>query len=135
MNPLLLLAALVACGDGTDTAGSVEDPVASFARVRDEVLTPSCAFSSCHGSVGASAGLDLTGDDGLHGRLVGVDAQDAEGSVLVVPGDAAGSYLWQKCAATAGIVGEPMPLGQPSGLDGGRLDLLAAWIDAGASVD
>ncbi len=129
-----LLAGLAGCG-GAETGDTAGEAPPSFTRVRDEVLTPSCAFSSCHGNAGASAGLDLTDDEGLHGRLVGVAAQDAPDAVLVVPGDAAGSYLWQKCAATDGIVGDAMPLGQASGLDAARLDLLAAWIDAGASAD
>ena len=129
-----VLVTLLACG-GSDAVDSGAGAPASFARVRDEVLTPSCAFSSCHGSAGGSAGLDLTGDAGLHARLVDVAAQDAAGAVLVVPGDSAGSYLWQKCAAVEGIIGAPMPLGQGSGLDAERLGLLAAWIDAGAAAD
>ncbi|MDP2310325.1 MAG: hypothetical protein Q8P18_30190 [Pseudomonadota bacterium] len=100
-----------------------------------EIFTASCAFSSCHGnSGGGAAGLDLT-DGAAHAELIGVESTDAPGEILVVAGDSASSYLVKKCAATAGIVGEPMPDGAATGLDAERLALLKAWIDAGALDD
>ncbi len=123
----MLLLALLACAP-TET-----EPAASFQRVQDELLTPSCAFSTCHSGSGGSAGLDLT-EGNAYAAMVNVEAQDAPDRVLVYPGSAEASYLWQKCAGTDTIVGDPMPLGQEA-LDDERLALLTAWIDAGAIED
>jgi hypothetical protein len=129
-----MLFLLLACAgpDGGDTGTALEP---TLANVQAEVFTPSCAFSSCHGGDGGGASdLDLS-DGTAHAEIVGVEAVDAPGEILVVAGDSASSYLVKKCAAQAGIVGEPMPDGDADGLDAERLALLKAWIDAGAQDD
>ena len=118
---------LSACAGPDDDAG-----VASFARVQDEILTPSCAFSTCHAGSSGSAGLDLS-EGASHAAIVDVPARDAPGETLVVPGDSLASYLWRKCADDEGVTGDPMPIGATRGLDAERLALLADWIDAGAA--
>jgi hypothetical protein len=120
-----LLAVLLAC------AGEEAEPP-TFARVQGEILTPSCAFSSCHAGAGGSAGLDLT-EGAAWAAIVEVPARDAPDEVLVVPGDPLASYLWKKCAAEPGITGDPMPVGAAGGLDTARLALLTDWIEAGAA--
>lgn len=127
---LLLVAACTGLPDDT----GVEPVEPTLSNVQLEIFTASCAFSSCHGGAYGSGGLDLS-DGAAHADLVGVESEDAPGQILVVAGDSASSYLVQKCAATAGIVGEPMPDGDVDGLDPERLALLAAWIDAGALDD
>lgn len=128
----MLLLLLLACtaADKADTG----DAPATLTRVQSEVFNASCAFSSCHGGSMGAGDLDLT-EGAAHAALVGVESAAAPGQILVVAGDAAGSYLVQKCAAQAGIVGEPMPDGDADGLDAERLALLEAWIDAGALDD
>lgn len=122
----VLLATLVACGSAdTEPAG------ASFTRVQDEILTPSCAFTSCHAASSGSAGLDLTAG-AAYESLIDAPARDAAGETLVVPGDALASYLRSKCADEDDIIGDAMPIGSEGGLDAERLALLTAWIDAGA---
>ena len=126
----MLLALLVACtaGDKPDDTGNGLAP--TLTNVQAEIFTPSCAFSTCHGS---GADMDLS-EGKAHAEIVNVAAMDAVDQTLVVPGDSAASYLVKKCAAEAGIVGEPMPDGS-DGLDAERLALLKAWIDAGAMND
>jgi hypothetical protein len=131
-----VLFALVACSGGKDDTGAdtaALDP--TLANVQAEILTPSCAFSSCHGSSGGGASdLDLS-EDTAHAEVVGVESVDNPGAILVVAGDAASSYLVEKCTPGAtGTVGAPMPEGT-AGLDDARLALLVAWIDAGAPND
>lgn len=131
----MILVLLVACAGAPadDTGPALLDP--TLTNVQAEIFTPSCAFSSCHGNAGGGAAdLDLS-DGAAHAELVGVEAADAPGEILVVAGDAAASYLVKKCAPEAGIVGAPMPDGSPDGLDDERLALLSAWIDAGALDD
>lgn len=131
----MLLALLFAgcTGAPADDTGTALAP--TLTNVQAEIFTPSCAFSTCHGSSGGGASdLDLS-DGNAHGELVGVAAVDAVGETLVVAGDAAASYLVKKCTPGAtGLTGEPMPDGS-EGLDEERLALLTAWIDAGADDD
>lgn len=133
-----LLAALgcATTEDSADTAGTLEP---TLSNVQAEVFTPSCAFSTCHGEGEGSANLLLT-DGAAFAGLVGVAAEgDAnsgappDGSVRVVAGDAASSYLVAKLGGGGDIVGDVMP--DPAGLDAERLALVVAWIDAGAADD
>lgn len=119
---MLLVLLLTACAEPVD---------ASFASIDAEILTMSCAFGSCHG-VG-SGGLTLDGVDDYH-QLVEVEAAGAPGEVLVIPGDAAGSYLMKKLEGAAGVVGDPMPP-PAGGLDEETLLRIRTWIDEGAADD
>lgn len=127
---ILLLVACAAGDSAADTAKGTSDP--TLQNVQAEVFTASCAFSTCHGSPGAS---DLTLEDGASwAELVSVDSVDNPGHLLVTPGDADGSYLVQKLEGSSGIVGVQMPQdGTP--LDDTRLQLVKDWIDAGAADD
>lgn len=122
-----VLAALVLAACATEPAF---EP--TFTNVRTEVLAPSCAFSTCHGS--GSGYLELDGVPEDFDALVDVDAFAAQGETLVVPGDADASYLVKKLRGDAGIVGDAMPPGGVE-LDAARLQLVIDWIDAGALDD
>ncbi|MEQ8277830.1 MAG: hypothetical protein RMA76_21370 [Deltaproteobacteria bacterium] len=108
---------------------------ATFTEVQDQVLTPACAFSSCHSTANANnAGmLDLTAGVAF-AELVGVNAVEAPDRVLVVAGDVAGSYLVDKIEDTNLPAGaREMPPGQP--LSAERIELVRSWIEAGAAND
>jgi hypothetical protein len=122
--PLLVLPLLVACGEEP-----VPEPTPTFTQVDDDILSKSCAFSSCHG--GGSGGLRLDGTDADYDALVDVPSTGKPSATLVVPGDADASYLIQKLEGADGIVGVPMPQGTDS-LEADRLQELRDWIDAGA---
>jgi hypothetical protein len=124
---LSLLLSCVGPDEGSDTG---TDP--TFARVQEEVFTPSCAFSTCHASPGAS-GLVL--DEGKsHASLVEVESADSPGRTLVIAGDSDASYLIAKMRGDPDIVGELMPL-TGGALEAERLQLVMDWIDAGATED
>lgn len=82
-----------------------------------EIMDGNCV--GCHGATNPAAGLDLSTDfcgTVLDGRLV-------------VEGDSAGSVLYQRISDA----GAPMP---PSGLmDQSNIDIVANWIDDGASCE
>lgn len=119
----LMLVSLAGC-EVTPNGGT------DFTSIRDEVLLPSCAFSSCHG--GTNAGGLVLDEAGAYDALVGVESTAAD-ATLVVPGDAAASYLMQKLDGDAGIEGDPMP---PSGLlDARTVERIRVWIDDGAAND
>lgn len=104
----------------------------TLAELQEEVLTPSCAFTTCHASPGAS-GLVLEAGASW-GALVEVESVDAPGRIFVVPGDPEASYLIAKVRGDPGIVGQVMPSGGGP-LEADRVDRISAWISAGALDD
>lgn len=124
----MLLLLLLACpGSDKETAA----PPPTLTEIQDQVFTPSCAFSSCHGASSPASQLDLTAG-AAWAEIVGVESVDNPGQTLVVAGDPDASYLVTKCTEGAEeLVGEPMPDGS-AGLDNERLTLLRAWVTDGA---
>jgi hypothetical protein len=128
MHRFIPLALLLTAGCGKDGDTGADT---SFSSIRDEILVPSCGFESCHG---ADAG-DLTLDaGGAYAALVDVPSAAATGEVLVIPGDADGSYLVQKLEDASGIAGEGMPPGGQL-LDADKIARVRGWISAGAADD
>lgn len=124
-----MILALLACT--TTDASDSKATAPTLSNVQADVFTASCAFSTCHAAPGAS-GLVL--EDGTSwAALVTVESVDNPGAILVIPGDANGSYLVQKLRGDAGIVGDEMPAGAP--LEDERIQLVVDWIDAGAADD
>ena len=107
-----------------------ESGVPSFSEVRDQVLLPSCGFSSCHG--GGAGGLTLE-DGGVFDALVGVPSAQAPAYLLVVEGYPEESYLMLKMDDSMDSLGEPMPPG--GGMEPERVEMVRAWIEAGALED
>jgi hypothetical protein len=89
-----------------------------------------CRVETCHGSA-KSGGLDLR-NEASYASLVGVAATGAPGDLRVAPGDSAASFLFRKLADVLEPgEGDSMPsVGRP--LRPLELDLVRAWIDAGA---
>lgn len=88
-----------------------------FARDVLPILQEACP--SCHGS---SGGLSLFSYEQLM-------AGTSDNGPVVLPGDAESSAIIQKLRGNAPF-GEPMPPGSP--LPAEQIDVLAAWIAAGA---
>lgn len=129
------LALMIGCGgEGDDSPSPTVTPTApvTYARVWNEVLLPSCAFSSCHGAAQGTGGLKLT-EEGSVEAMVNQPSTGLSSETLVVPGDADNSYLIKKLRGESGLAGDPMP--PPAGLDAERLALVEAWIHAGALAE
>lgn len=121
---------------GEETSGGEEtmtggEAMPTMTNVQADIFDKLCG---CH--AGGQGGLTLPiGDkDASHAALINIKAIGDPTKTLVVPGDSANSYLWQKCAGSDGIKGDPMPLGSGT-LQDPELQLLADWIDAGAMND
>lgn len=123
---MIVLLTLLACSGGGDTGPTTP----TFTAIQADILTPSCAFSTCHGGGSPAQGLDLT-EGAAYDAIVGVPSTLDTSLALVEPGDAQASYLYLKSAGQA--LGDAMP--PPTGLEADRLANLAAWIDAGAPND
>jgi hypothetical protein len=95
------------------------------------ILKQTCG--GCHGGTAPAQGLDLFAS-GLKGRVADVAAKGCGGEILVVPGDAAASYLMAKIEGTHGEgCGVQMPKGGTP-LSSTDQNCVARWIDAmGAS--
>lgn len=103
-------------------------------EIQAAVFTPNCATAGCHtGPAGnmLPSGLDLSDADASFASLVNVMSNQSAGDTLVVPGDAAGSYLVQKIEGTA-AVGNRMPPPPRDALDAQEIAAIRQWIDDGA---
>jgi hypothetical protein len=125
----LLLGGVGCVGDGEDKETGTDGGAATFSQVRDDVLVPTCALSTCH-AAGSANGMELVAGSEYE-ALVNVASIAAAGETLVVPGDSDGSYLVDKLEDADNIVGSPMP--PPfGGLDPAQIQMIRDWIDAGA---
>jgi hypothetical protein len=105
-----------------------------LARIEQQVFTPSCALSSCHG--GATPRGDLRLSPGAcYDELVGVaadnDAARARGLMRVLPGEVESSFLWMKLGDPEPQFGSRMPrAGNPLAAE--PKAWVRAWIEQGA---
>jgi cysteine-rich repeat protein len=125
----------LADGDGCDsTCGRCAAPTtfaSSFDAIQANVFDRTC--TTCHGAA-LTAGLDLRAP-GTWARIVGVEAPDTGGLLLVAPGDRAASFVWLKIAKATLGDGDDLPgAGMPIGLSlrPSVVEALGRWIDAGA---
>jgi hypothetical protein len=103
---------------------------ATLTAVQNQIFTPSCASSGCHGNGSAQAGLSLDAGS-AYGNIVNVASSEMPSMDRIEPGDPDNSYLWRKVNGGPGISGGQMPLGRPA-LSQDLLDLLRDWIEDGA---
>lgn len=121
---------------GLVTACESSDPAdapPTFTEVHERVLQVSCVFSTCHKGGPSPAGdLSLERDE-AHASLVDVPSSVVADRIRVVPGDPEASYVLEKLTAAMPADGDPMPPDAP--LEPERIELVRAWIEAGAADD
>ncbi len=123
----------------------------TFTNVYATVISARCV--NCHkpGGPGVNSGLlDMSTQATAYTNLVGVAAQGisagtsgitcASASLTrVVPSDASGSLLFNKThsklVGALALCGSPMPPGSSASLTAAQVDLIGAWINAGAAND
>jgi hypothetical protein len=122
------------------SAGAVERPrtetpiaggifPATLEAIQENVFTPSCALSFCHGAA-MSAGMDLR-DGQAYSNIVNVPSVEVPGKDRIEPFDPNNSFLICKLEACPWLVGQQMPLiGGP--LEQPVIDVIRAWVLAGA---
>lgn len=148
---VLPLAALAAIGlpsllAGCGGSGSTTPPPATYSFTTDvmPIFQTSCAFSGCHGSMGApAAGMDLGADAAqVYANIVNVASTEYPAMVRIKPGDPANSYLLHRVdddantlpGCTSVACTELMP---QDGLPLAATDLatIRGWISEGAPSD
>ena len=120
-------------------AGASAEIDATLTSIRDNVLVPTCTFSSCHGEQSAVAGLDLESAT-LRDELVNHQVFAETQKPLVDPGDADNSWLMDllaKCEPVdeGGTPRSHMPRNAPVLLEPGLVAAVRDWINAGALDD
>lgn len=111
----------------------------SWGAIYDQVIGTSCALGRCHSSESAAGELVLDGGPGttLDALLVSraASALCASGEQpLLVPGDPAGSLLWQKLGIDGDVpCGAPMPPSE--GLSAQTGCAIREWIACGACAE
>ena len=108
---------------------------ATLSEVQKEILTPSCAFESCHSEYLPERGLDLT-EGNSFAAMVNVEAQES-GYTLVVPDapDQSLIYLVLENEVFGDGVDQPATLGKmpPSQvLSSSQRSMIRSWIADGA---
>src|SRR5262245_22820278 len=98
------------------------DPV-DYIRDIKPLLFVKCA--ACHGALKQQSGLRLDAAQLLKAG--------GESGPVVVPGDVAGSLLWQHVTAAGGFAQMP-PEGEGEHLTAAQLTLIKAWIEQGATT-
>lgn len=98
---------------------------ASFKEIQDQVLTPSCATSGCHGGAFATSPNLEAGQ--AYSNIVGMN-NNAGHMNHIHPGNSSTSYLYKKLLGDGTTL---MPLGGQK-LNKAILDSIKAWIDNGA---
>lgn len=138
---LVVLAILLAsCGRLKETptdpttsgGGDPVDPSATFARVQNEVFTPTCARLGCHDTLGQQSQQVLTAGR-AYVNTVGVPSVELPQLMRVTPGDPTNSYLYRKIIGS-NITGDRMPQGLPP-LSDAQIKLVRDWIRRGAPND
>lgn len=106
----------------------------TWSSIYTTVLSPTCALSVCHGTLGAavSGNLDFSTASTAYAALVGVAASSTSCGTRVVAGDPATSFLVQKIEGTqnVGLCGDTMPVGGM--LPQTQIDAIRQWITDGA---
>jgi hypothetical protein len=131
--------ALLALGLAAIAAGCTEKlvsppPPPTVLGVPDsiqQVFTANCALGGCHAGPTPQQGQDLSDAVTSYANIVGVASHERSQFLRIAPGDSAASYMVMKLRDTAGIGGQPMPLGAYP-MDPSLVIKIAAWAQQGA---
>ena len=124
---LAVVAVSAACtGDATSDAGTE----AKLSVIADEIFSPNCSATACHGGDGPVRDLKLDADD-LHAELVDVEST-VSGVAYVVPGDPEASLLYRVLIGDVDSIRQ-MPPNSP--VDDDKVELVKTWIEDGATDD
>ena len=124
----LVVAMAAACGDA-------DDRPARWSYVHTAIIRPSCSTASCHSTLTALNGLDLSTRDSAYtfftGRVCGAP---------VLPGEPPGNYVFPGQPERSQLIhllqGENVDVMPPDGpLPDVEIEIVERWILEGASCD
>jgi PKD repeat protein len=104
----------------------------TFAAVQQQIFSPNCAFSGCHGGSSPAEGMSLAAGN-AYANIVSVPSNQSSLD-RIEPSDPDNSYLYLKVTGDPSINGLRMPrTGSPLSTE--LIDLLRNWIELGAPND
>lgn len=115
-----------------DDDDSTGNPAVSFASDIQPILTVAC--SGCHspGGIGDLSGIPMFLRDGeSYAMIVNVQSVQQDDLTLVVAGDSAASFFFNKVSSDSPTLGDRMPQFAPQ-LTDAQITLIRDWIDQGA---
>jgi hypothetical protein len=121
--------------DTNEVEASATTEDVSFAADVQPIFTTSCTNQACHGSSRPKEGLDLTAG-AAYENLVNVPSGQCGDLLRVAPGDLGESYLMRKLTGDRSgcFSGQQMP-SPTNPLPAAEIDIVGAWIEAGAAND
>ena len=93
-----------------------------------DIITKSCAFSTCHAGLDPRADLDLS-PEFIASSTIGVKSSQNPELMIVKPGDAAKSYIIKKLLGSSDIKKKSMPLDEAR-LTDQQIRVIAKWIES-----
>ena len=133
---LAVLTGVACAGDGTGLALVSEVDQVTLSGDVQPIFTSTCALSGCHAGTNPQRGMNLSVEQTFT-NVVNVRAMELSTMNRVTPGQPDNSYLVHKVQNThldVGGSGFQMPKGL-SPLTQMEIDLIRAWIEAGARAD
>jgi hypothetical protein len=136
----MAFAMLIASACGKSKSGSPADagPTTLLNSVA-AVVIPRCAVAGCHDAVSKTHSMDLSTPDKIYSNWVnqrGFDHCTGMDTPRVIPGDPAGSLVVMKIEGVAVCLqSQRMPLPPREPLTGEEIEVIRAWIAAGAPSD
>lgn len=124
------------CRTAAEFGGGDPDSGHSLSNNVQPIFNQFCAVSGCHTDEAAAAGLVLT-PGRSRASLLEASTQ-VPGTRRVEPGNPTNSYLIAKLTGIGQILGLVMPItpeGEPGMLEDWQLEIIRAWIVAGAPED
>lgn len=133
LAPILAVALLAACGSGEGGGGPAPtgtELAPTLASIQDNVFTPSCIISGCHGGLAVGAELRLEPGTSAENLILVPSSQNSD-FIRVIPFDPDNSLLIRKLEDDIPPVGQRMRLGGPF-LPQETIDVIRQWILDGA---
>ncbi len=133
---LAVLTGVACAGDGTglELVSGVDQ--VTLAGDVQPIFTSTCALSGCHAGTNPQLGMNLSVGQ-TFANVINVPSMELSTMNRVTPGQPNSSYLVHKVQGThsdVGGTGFQMPIGG-SPLTQAQIDLIRAWIAAGARPD
>lgn len=125
---LSLMIFTVACDEDSDSPSGPETTAVSFATDIQPIFDNSCV--GCHNPGGPASLLDLSSGT-AYANLVNIASVQDAGLTMVVPGNSAQSFLFQKVNEASPSVGDRMPKNNDP-LSAETIAKIKEWIDDGA---
>lgn len=141
---IALVIGVAACGKSKPAApdagaSNVDAAPGTLLQAVAAIVIPKCAVAGCHDAVSKTHAMDLSTPEKIHSNWVdvrGFDHCTSMNTLRVIPGDPEASLVMLKVEGiSVCLQSQRMPLPPREPLSDGEIDVIRAWIAAGAPSD